>query len=96
MDKIKSFINRFHISSDIDEVFTSGCCYWFAFVLLTRFADEGAVIMYDEICNHYGTRINGRVYDITGDVTDDYFWIEWGDLDDEIHKERIIRDCIMF
>lgn len=52
--------------------------------------------MYDEIENHFGTKVNGRVYDITGDVTFKYEWKAWSDVDDELPRSRIIRDCIMF
>ena len=93
---VNTFIKRFHFSNDIDEIFTCGCCYWFAMILSKRFAEEGAVIVYDEIANHFGTQINGKVYDITGDVTEQYHWIKWDDLDDELLRERIIRDCINF
>ena len=46
--------------------------------------------------NHFGTKINGRVYDITGDVTFKYEWKPWSEVDDELLRARIIRDCIMF
>lgn len=96
MDNVEEFLNRFHLSSNIDEVFTSGCCYWFAFILFRRFIRDGATIMYDEVENHFGTRINGIAFDITGNVTEKYKWIEWVNLNDDAHKKRIIQECIMF
>lgn len=96
MNEVKTFLAHFHEYSDIEDVFTKGCCYWFAMILATRFEDDGAEIVYDETANHFGTAIDGAVYDITGDVTDDYTWELWDDLDDELLRERIIRDCVMF
>lgn len=52
--------------------------------------------MYDEVVNHFGTRIKGKVYDITGDVTNKYAWVPWDEMSDELKKSRIVRDCIMF
>lgn len=96
MHDVELFLTHFHEYSDIEDVFTKGCCYWFAVILKTRFADDDPVIVYDETANHFGTEIEGRVYDITGDVTHDYDWESWDDLDDELLRERIIRDCVMF
>lgn len=94
---IDHFIKRFHLSNDVTEVFTSGCCYWFSKILFERFyMSRGAEMMYDEVLNHFGTRICGRVYDITGDVTDKYNWKLWSEVGDELLRARIIRDCVMF
>lgn len=96
VNKIDNFLKRFHSSNNIDEVFTSGCCYWFAVILFGRFIREGAEIMYDDVANHFGTKIGNKVYDITGDVTDSYNWLPWNDINDESHRKRIEKDCIMF
>lgn len=81
---VTQFLKRFHFSKNITDVFLNGCCYWFA------------TIMYDEVINHFGTKIEGRVYDITGDVTFKYEWKPWPDVNDELFRARIVRDCIMF
>lgn len=96
MNDVADFLKRFHTSDNINEVFQNGCCYWFAYILFTRFLKSGAIIMYDEVANHFGTKIGDRVYDVTGDVTDKYSWIGWLGFDDENHRQRIIKDCIMF
>ena len=93
---IDEFIKRFHEHQTTDETFLNGCCYWFAFILYRRFIRAGSRIMYDQIENHFGTQIQGRVYDITGDVTKLYQWEPWDKLDDDLLKSRITRDCIMF
>lgn len=95
-DDVSRFLKRFHSSSDIDDVFTRGCCYWFSYILFCRFEKSGAKIMYSSVDNHFATMIGGRVYDITGDVTDQYMWENWENFGDSIEKKRIIRDCVMF
>lgn len=95
MSDIQSFIRRFHLSQDVDEVFTCGCCYWFAFILCQRFPGRSRV-MYDQIENHFMTEVDGRLFDITGDVTGKYDAEPWDELDDDLLKKRIERNCIMF
>ena len=105
-DKVMRFIARFTQcgrNQGVIEAFTSGCCYWFAYILLERFYDidawnEDVELMYDQVENHFGCRIDGVVYDITGDVTDKYNWETWISVvnKDELHAERIIRDCVDF
>ena len=52
--------------------------------------------MYDPIVNHFVARIWGRLYDITGDVTDKYEVVAWDEFDDEKEKSRIKKQCIYF
>lgn len=89
----ENFIRRFR--GDAETVFTSGCCFWFAVILEVRFS---GTIVYDEVMNHFGTRIGDRVFDITGDVTDKYNWVPWDSIisSDVLHAGRIIRDCVLF
>lgn len=82
------------MSKDVDIVFTCGCCYWFAAILCQRFPESR--LMYDQVENHFVTEIGGRLYDITGDVTEQYNVEPWDELDDPLLKARIVRDCIMF
>ena len=51
--------------------------------------------MYDEVMNHFGARVLDRVYDITGDVTDDYDWEEWESLEDPYVVAAVTRDSIL-
>lgn len=102
-DAVSRFIDRFTDGGKRKEVidcFTNGCCFWFAYTLRGRFALEApdAIIVYDDIMNHFGCRIKERVYDITGDVTDKYNWRDWIEvyLEDELRGKRIIRDCVNF
>lgn len=94
--RVTDFISRFHEYKEIDDVFTNGCCYWFAFILVERFKNYNAQLVYDQVVNHFGAQIGNCVYDITGDVTNQYNWEEWRTLDDVLLVSRINRDCIMF
>lgn len=96
MKEIERFLRRFHLSKNIDEVFTEGCCYWFAIILAIRFVEKSPEIVYDEVINHFGCRIHGHVYDITGDVTEKYHWVQWLDMTDTALVERIRNQCINF
>jgi hypothetical protein len=93
--EVSNFLQRFHSDNNVDVVFTCGCCYWFALILYLRFQGRSR-IMYDQVENHFVTEIDGRIYDITGDVTGKYQVEPWDELDDSSLKRRIVRDCIMF
>ena len=95
-DDVLRFIRRFHGS---ETAFTSGCCYWFAHILASRFVDGEIVLAVVE--NHFVFRFGGRLYDVTGDVTSSYWdsaLVAWDEMDgyDSLQKERITRDCILF
>lgn len=96
MNEVSKFLERFHITKEVNTVFTSEAHYWFAYILYRRFIRNGAVLMYSSDDNYFGTKICGKVYDITGDVTNKYNWMPWLEFEDETEKERIIRDYIMF
>ena len=93
MSEVEKFIERFRTKETI-EVFTRGCCYWFAYILCGRFPQ--AELMYDLTENHFMVEIDGRLYDITGDVSGVYTPIPWDFYDDIVHKRRIERDCVLF
>lgn len=95
LDFLSQFTSNGHRQQVVD-AFTSGCCYWMAYILAERFKTLSAVIMYDEVMNHFGTMIDGVVYDVTGDVTDMYDWHPWAELKDDALRRRIIRYCINF
>ena len=93
-DLVLDFIKQFR-DLGAKNCFSNGMCYWFADILHHRFMDEHCHTMYDEIENHFGCEINGKVYDITGDVTNAYDWMPWYNMAvrDRKLQERIIRDC---
>ena len=98
MPDILMFIGRFSHDHEgpreqVYDAFLHGGCYWFAYILRARFGGE---IMIDLVENHFACLIDGRVYDITGDVTEGYHWQSWDSYDDDIHKKRIDEYCINF
>lgn len=95
--EISNFINQFKAyGPNVIDCFLNGMCYYFAQILKMRFNAE---IMYDPVINHFAARANGRIYDITGDITNDtkYHWYEWNIYEhlDELETQRIYRDCIL-
>ena len=98
MNEVIRFINMFTSScekQEVVEIFNGRCSYWFASVLFRRFIREGATIMFDKKSNHFGTRIQSKVYDITGDVSTKYTWVSWLDFKDK-SKQEIVDTYIMF
>ena len=98
-DTILNFIYGFHnygTKKQIIECFTYGYCYWFANILLIRFGGR-AEIVYDQVENHFGCRIDDEVYDITGIVTNQYNWESWAELreKDSLLTQRVERDSIL-
>ena len=99
---VLSFIGRFstdglHPREQVIETFTCGCCFWFAYILLSRFyLKHDCEIMIDYVANHFGARIENKIYDITGDVTGAYNWQPWSKCNDKAQHDRIANDCILF
>jgi hypothetical protein len=103
-----SFIKKFSRFSDAEEMFTQGLCYWFAYILYTRFNGEIYYVDRQEyfnqkvqdtrcVINHFITKIDDSFYDITGDVTWKYTNpIPWKSIeeDDPLLYNRLVRDCI--
>ena len=103
MNDIEKFINKFKSlnPSVTEDLFLHGDCYYFTVVLKERFADKNVIVKYLVIDNHFVTEIDGRLYDIRGDVTDIVDrkqLINWSEMKqyDELVYKRIIRDCIYF
>lgn len=88
------FIKQFAGAKD---TFQYGCCYWFAEILAKRFSGE---IWYNDIDNHFLTRIGGSFYDITGEVVppeESELFSKWDDfiLKEPLGASRIYRDCVL-
>lgn len=92
--KILQFISLFE---DAKDIFLYGLCFWFAFILQERF---GGTMMYEQVENHYIQEIGGRLYDVSGDVTERYgtskYLVPWADFEqrDSSLYQRLVRDCI--
>lgn len=96
-DIILDFIKQFR-DLGAENCFSNGMCYHFMSILRKRFGPYCTTPMYDEVLNHFATKIDDRIYDITGDITDDerYHWERWTSViqKDYKHAWRIRRDCI--
>lgn len=95
---IENFIKQFRdFGNDVTDCFSNGMCWHFTTILRSRFPRDSRIV-YDSIINHFATEIDGRIYDITGDITDndEYHWEYWESFiyKDPRHTERIRRDCI--
>ena len=102
MNEVEKFINKFKFLNPpaADDLFLYGDCYYFAVILKERFKDR-ATIKYLIIDNHFITEIDGRMYDIRGDITNSVDYkqlIDWYNMKDydELLYNRIIRDYINF
>ena len=97
-DIIENFIQQFRqFGTDVVDCFSCGMCFHFAWILKARFG-PGAETVYDPVINHFACRIDDRIYDISGDITDnaEYKWETWATFKGKDQKEtmRIVRDCV--
>lgn len=96
-NEILNFIKKFQNEGTI-ETFTQGCCYWFARILCERFDMElyNTMIMYNNIDGHFAAKINGRLYDITGELNESSDWKTWDEFreNEPVYAKTVIRDCI--
>ena len=100
-EQVLAFIGRFTDKGNRQEVkdcFMYGCCYWFASILANRFANHSPRLMYEPVLNHYATEIEGRVYDIRGDVSDLGEWMSWDDYQvlEPSRMKNLYGNCINF
>lgn len=82
----------------IEDVFLHGNCYWFAQILINRFQNENPELYYLPIDGHFITKINGRFYDISGEVIPDQILVSWNNLqkDEPNLSNRIYSNCALF
>lgn len=89
---VLDFIDQFRNPGTVD-VFTHGCCYWFARILEQRFAFRGgyeATLYYNPVLNHFACGVSWRVpaegledvwrlelFDITGRLAGGKDWVPW-------------------
>ena len=97
-DVIENYIKQFRdFGPQVVDCFSNGMCYQFMTILRKRFGPFCTTPMYDPVMNHFATQIEGRIYDIRGDITDlkEYRWERWTTTiaEDPSHAKRIQRDC---
>lgn len=92
--EVMQFISRF---ASARECFLYGCCYWFAFILKTRFSTHSKCeLMYHVIDNHFATMIDGELYDASGHISVVGF-VPWREIEqmDALLFSRVIHDTIL-
>lgn len=92
MNEILEFIKR-RFSTDCN--WTTGNCYYFAVILLSRFPT--GVIYYDVIYGHFVFKYKNHYYDWTGEIVPKGYLVEWDKFEeyDLLQKQTIVRDCLM-
>lgn len=103
MQEIEKFIHEFKnfgTGKEIIDCFTNGYCYWFAYILQTRFPYGS--IYYIPVDNHFVYECFNGFYDITGDCTEKYDrlnMISWAEYQmkelGSSHYNKLINDCIL-
>ena len=96
---ILNYIKQFRdFGPEVVNLFSNGMCWQFSIILRDRFGYYNP-IAYDPIANHFALWIDDRIYDITGDITDDpqYKFVFWDTykFQDTKEMQRIYRDCIL-
>ena len=94
---VQRFIREFKRfdTGQVTRTFTNGYCYWFAFILHTRFPDSE--IVYYDAGNHFACKIGKRIFDITGDITDKHLFFEsWEEFkkNEPLVAQRVAIYCI--
>lgn len=92
MNDVLKFIEKF---AECNSVFDNRCSYWFAVILHRRFIRDGAKIMLDIESSHFGTMIGGKIYDITGAVSEKHRWVPWTEIKDQSLKDKVTQEYIM-
>lgn len=101
LEDVQHFIDEFKKShkEEIEDLFSNGYCYYFAHILDERFY-KGGTIMYIPVYNHFCYSIYGKLYDITGEITDQEkidLAEPWDSYrrHEPLESQRIFRDCIL-
>ena len=92
---MKEEVLRFISLFKKDEKFLNGLCYWFSYILKTRFPN--GIICYDPIGGHFYCVIEDAAYDVSGEVELPPKAIIWDTYKfvDDAHYQRIVRQCIL-
>ena len=85
------FIKKFESAQ---QLFMEGRCYWFAFILKERFDGK---MMYNQIMNHWACLIDNQLYDATGQIDSEGFYV-WPDVvtNDDLLYNRLVAQCINY
>lgn len=102
-DEVMTFIGHWYqlgaeTKSNVVDLFTCGGCAWFAYILRQRFEALNPEILYNQIDNHFAVLIDGRAYDIAGEVHLDKNWMAWDVYCkiEPLDANRVVRDCMLW
>lgn len=93
MKFISRITNKWN-NKGVIEAFSSENSFWFASILFRRFLRDGAKIMFDTENLKFSTMINGRLYDITGEINVSESLVGW--IEYSKSNEDIIKEYVMF
>lgn len=99
VEKFIADFKKFGSGEEIINCFTQGYCYWFAFILKTRFP-EGE-ICYNTL-NHFVFKYKNKLYDITGECSDKwdneylYLWDEFIKKEANSEHLEVIKQCCIY
>lgn len=84
-EEVLQFINQFKEKGreEIEDTFMNGQCYWFAYILASRF---GGTLWFNPLIPHFCAKINRILYDIRGICESGEYWYEW-----ETYKKIMIQ-----
>lgn len=95
---LSEFIDRFKFKhqEELIEVFSKGNCYHFTLILLHLFPN--GEILFNWLLGHFVFRCNEKIYDITGDVTQDHKQenlvnFEQLSVIDPVWHKRLMKNC---
>lgn len=107
LNNVERFIKEMkgQFPEEISFVFYRGYCYWFAFILASRFKGE---IWFNPKIVHFATKVRGTLYDVYGKVNPGYSpvtgeydgsenkWVKWSDFQINHHEavDSIVDSCI--
>lgn len=103
MKDIKKFIKdfkNFGTGKEIIDCFSNGYCYWFAYILKTRFPN--GKIYYVPVDNHFIFSYENSLFDITGDCSVNYLdkliysweYYQYQESGSN-HLNKLKNDCIL-
>ena len=92
--EVLKFIKNFkkEDKTAMENVFTHGCCFWFAEILEIRFSGE---IYFNPDLVHFATLIEDQLFDINGLIDADDSWFNWEDYKTKNDTLSIFHTCIL-
>jgi hypothetical protein len=94
IDEILDFIKavKENHTTEIEDVFSNGFCYWFAKILELRF---GGTIMFNPNIIHFSILIEEQMFDINGLIDANDTWYNWNEYASHNNVESIVKSCIL-